>query len=1032
MNKIRFPIGILLYTGKVKIVGFFLLGIMLLTGLNCSGIGGSSGNEEKAIEFDRPAGKGTVVLITDLTDFSDSKERVIVAGLSFVTDQANINWKEVRLIRNGNASDSDISTAKIYLDNGDQKFDGTTDNVIGIGSFKQGVAEVKIQPQILSEKPKNYFILTDVNPTADPQGDIWFNIKIDSEVFFKTSDPRGVISSNLPFLSRNTKIGNLAENQPAKNWKEIVNDREKEKTIKQQENEVIAQKYYETALKLYKEANYQQALENTQKALQYNPHHLGAEKLLIDIRRMLFGARSDELKTVLEDAQSRLTIKLQQLETEVRDHFLKAEQYMKDEKYKEAIYEYEQVEEKLKWDPYGFQSVANYRKQAQERTKIANERLLKNEKMNAVQQRRAAEEIIRIENERKRKEFNEKVKQIFEQTVVNFEARRYKEAEKLADKILDLVPNFKPAMDIKNDCLYAQHKKVQEDYLKLKVQNWKIMQEDFEESLIPYSGDQLIRYDKETWQKISKREPAGLTDKSAQEDPELLMLKRTLETVKENIVVTPEHAIQEQLDFIAQRYNMVILYGDGVREAFEEGKAQGFSLTNLPLGIALKYTLPKYGLTYMLKEKALWIVKQSDSTSNREIKIYNVDDLINPTSNFEPPAIETVFPGPTGNPFPPPPAVTLPQKPAMPIEDLIGLIKKNVMPDSWPDSPNAANSTNVVAGAQVAPVGVNKIMVIQTPQIQKEVTEFLKLLRTFEGTMISIQANFLSVTDDFLQDMGVQLRGDTTQNTGMTQYDVQGPGGGIAGFRRLGQMGTGAGTYDLRFRAEYPFVNSAGVADSAAQLSGRLANTGGLGLQYTFLGRNQMNYIAKMLEKKEKAVMIDSPRIMALNAQRSYVIFLREFSYIKDLDAISGVLAYDPIMDTLQLGIILDVMPVMSYDRKYVTLHTLPTFYSFQSLREYTIGIDANDGRPYQIEMPWVRVQRARTTVIVPDKGTVLLGGMKIASDIDLSMGTPMLNKLPLVGNLFKRRSHTTEKENLLIMMKAEIVELPEAEKEMD
>lgn len=833
----------------------------------------------------------------------------------------------------------------------------------------------------------------------------------------------------------------------------VITEQEKNKTIKQQENDFLAQQYYETALKLYKEFNYQQALDNVQKSLQYNPHNLAAEKLLIDLRRLVLGSRADEIKSVVEDAQKRLTIKLQQLEVEVRHHFFKAEQYMKEEKFKDAIKEYEAIEEKLKWDPYGFQSIATYRQQSKERLKTAQDRLKTQDEKVALEQRRAAEELVRVEDERRKVEFNQQVKQIFEQAVINFEQRRYKESEKLADKILALLPNFKPAQNLKNDCLFAQHKKVQEEYIKLKVQGWKLFQESFDEELIPYSRDQIIRYDKETWGKALRREPTGLTDKKMTEDPDVLVIKRIMETVRENIIVNEEHSLQEQLDFISQRYNIPITYGDGVSDAITAAGAKKFSLTNLPLGTALKYALQQYSVSggtqlyYIFRDKAICIVTQAEAQPSRELKIYNVDDLVYQVPNFEPPstALDLNLPGPTGAQFPPPQPVTLPQKTALTLEGLIELIKKNVASDTWEGATPA--SANAVPGTQITPVGTNKIMVIQLAQNQKEVVEFLKMLRSFQGTMISIQANFLNVTDDFLEDIGVQWQGlqQTRNQTGtLTATQNLAGGGGQPGFEKIGNS---AGTpYDLRFRSDYTFnsgnlIQGVAQTDPSAALGGRLVDAGGLGLQYTFLGRNPLNLVAKAIQKKEKVILLDSPKIMALNAQRSYVTFLKEVSFIRDLDIISGALAYDPILDTLQLGIILDVMPVMSYDRKFITLHTLPTFIQLQGVRDMTFAPSGTGwngetgtvyGENYTLQLPWVRTHRARTTVQCPDKGTILLGGMKTASDIDLEMRTPVLEKLPLVGSLFRRRAKTLEKQNLLIMMTAEIVDLPDMEKEIE
>jgi type II secretory pathway component GspD/PulD (secretin) len=227
-------------------------------------------------------------------------------------------------------------------------------------------------------------------------------------------------------------------------------------------------------------------------------------------------------------------------------------------------------------------------------------------------------------------------------------------------------------------------------------------------------------------------------------------------------------------------------------------------------------------------------------------------------------------------------------------------------------------------------------------------------------------------------------------------------------------------------------MNQAGVQDRVARIGGRLIPTGGLGFQYALLGSTQLNTIGRALQKKEKATMLDAPKVMAMNAQRVNVVFLHQQTYIRDLDAISGAAAYDPVLDTFQTGVVLDVTPIVSYDRKYITMHTLPVLIQLQQLRPFNISSGTNTESGNFMQLPWIEYQRACTSVIVPDKGTLLIGGMRKVDDIDLTASTPFLDKIPLLGSLFRYRSKTLEKRNLVIMIRGEIVDLSEKEREIE
>ena len=77
------------------------------------------------------------------------------------------------------------------------------------------------------------------------------------------------------------------------------------------------------------------------------------------------------------------------------------------------------------------------------------------------------------------------------------------------------------------------------------------------------------------------------------------------------------------------------------------------------------------------------------------------------------------------------------------------------------------------------------------------------------------------------------------------------------------------------------------------------------------------------------------------------------------------------------------------------------------------------------LQLPELEVSRARTSVPMPDGGTVLLGGFKIHESQDLRSGVPVLNKIPLVSFFFERKGNFVSNRKLLILLKANIV-IPE------
>ena len=85
------------------------------------------------------------------------------------------------------------------------------------------------------------------------------------------------------------------------------------------------------------------------------------------------------------------------------------------------------------------------------------------------------------------------------------------------------------------------------------------------------------------------------------------------------------------------------------------------------------------------------------------------------------------------------------------------------------------------------------------------------------------------------------------------------------------------------------------------------------------------------------------------------------------------------------------------------------------------------------VAVPDILTQELNTTVIVPDRATILLGGLVTQDDAKSVAGVPFLSTIPLMGNLFKNTGDTTNRQELVVMIQPTVVqnnsELDEASK---
>ena len=131
---------------------------------------------------------------------------------------------------------------------------------------------------------------------------------------------------------------------------------------------------------------------------------------------------------------------------------------------------------------------------------------------------------------------------------------------------------------------------------------------------------------------------------------------------------------------------------------------------------------------------------------------------------------------------------------------------------------------------------------------------------------------------------------------------------------------------------------------------------------------------------------------------------------------------------------ILDVDPVISPDRKYITLDVRPTMATLIggviSTILISLGSFVNVAFQVPVGVPEVSLQQTFTSVTVPNGGTVLLGGFKSLSEAKYVSTLPILGQIPIIKNLFRRKAELSEKRSLVILITARIVDPRQAEEQ--
>lgn len=221
----------------------------------------------------------------------------------------------------------------------------------------------------------------------------------------------------------------------------------------------------------------------------------------------------------------------------------------------------------------------------------------------------------------------------------------------------------------------------------------------------------------------------------------------------------------------------------------------------------------------------------------------------------------------------------------------------------------------------------------------------------------------------------------------------------------------------------------------ASALGAQIQNNPAQGalFQFRFLQSVQANAVLQAVRKDQTADQLLAPKLMQFNNQRAHVMVAQQRSYIADYD-ISGAV-FDPVIRSFLVGVVLEVKPTVSNDKKYITLDLRPgTALELTPPQIVFITVAGNDvnvgggGISLPIFLPNLELRSISTTVTVPDNGTMLFSGLISDRKIDAKSGVPFFSDLPIIGRFFSNNNKERVRRNLLVLVNSRVILFDEEE----
>lgn len=212
--------------------------------------------------------------------------------------------------------------------------------------------------------------------------------------------------------------------------------------------------------------------------------------------------------------------------------------------------------------------------------------------------------------------------------------------------------------------------------------------------------------------------------------------------------------------------------------------------------------------------------------------------------------------------------------------------------------------------------------------------------------------------------------------------------------------------------------------------AGAVAFTGGL---YTLASNagsftvGDFTAVVSLLESQGKTNVLSSPRISTLNNQQAIIKVGQDETFVTGISPgivvggsiTGGTVQPAPILSAFFSGIALDVTPQIN-DGGDITLHIHPSITKVESKdREYKI-----DGFGSTSVVPTALSTIRESDSIVKSKNgqIIVLGGLMQDTSKEDKEGVYGLSRIPYLGNLFRVDKGSSEKTELVILLKASLV----------
>lgn len=381
--------------------------------------------------------------------------------------------------------------------------------------------------------------------------------------------------------------------------------------------------------------------------------------------------------------------------------------------------------------------------------------------------------------------------------------------------------------------------------------------------------------------------------------------------------------------------------------------------------------------------------------------------------------------------------------------------------------------------AHFSPVN-NTLRMRNTDANHSIVEQIVEMISTQEPTAVVVEVKMIETTQSHLEELGFDwLLGD---------FGFGSPSSGVPGLNSMfltgGTEGNGGDLSDIALGGPITSFKRNPITAGNRSGNGAISSNsidGVLGTRVRgdnttrapgalwvngVIEQANLNVLMRALDQNTGVDMLSMPSVTTRSGQSATVRGVREFIYPTEYDppeipdqigAVGGggagaapppqvpVTPANPTaFEMRETGVILEVLPTASEDKRYVDISLAPQFVEFDGFVNYGTPILAAQDSPVpiipgfpglfgsnedivvtenRILMPVFSRISTNTSLTIADSTTVVIGGLLEERVERVNDQTPLLGDIPLVGRLFQSKASKSTKKAIVIFVTVKVVD---------